>query len=55
MLRRPTGVAGPWGQRCVDRLPDGARTLPTGFYRIDTVVSGRCLLSSLFGTPRLFR
>jgi hypothetical protein len=50
----PLGVARPWGQRCVDRLPYFARTLPAYFYRIDTTVPWVRLLSSLFGTPSLF-
>jgi mercuric ion binding protein len=47
-------VARTWRQRCVDRLPHCARTIPTDFCRIDTVVSWVRLLSSLFGAARLF-
>jgi hypothetical protein len=54
MLRGPASVARTWGQRCLDRLADRTRTLPTNSYRIDTTVPGIRLLSSLFGTPSLF-
>jgi hypothetical protein len=54
MLRGPTGVAGPWSERCVDRLPHCPRTIPTDSYRIDPVVPWARLLSSLFGASSLF-
>jgi len=53
MLRRPTCLAGARSQRCVDRLPHCVRTIPTDFFRIDTVVSWVRLLSSLFGASSL--
>jgi len=53
-LRRPTCVAGAWRQRCLDRLADRARALPTNFYRVDASVPWVRLLSSLFGTSGLF-
>ena len=54
MLRGPLvllalGVSGAW----IGSLT-APRTLPTDFCRIDTAVSGRGLLSSLFGAASLF-
>ena len=54
MLRWPTGVAGTWSERCVDRLPHCSRTIPADSNRIDPAVLGARLLSSLFGASSLF-
>jgi hypothetical protein len=54
MLRGPTGVVGTWSERCMDRLPHCARTIPTVPYRSDGGVPWARLLSSLFDASSLF-
>ena len=54
MLRRPACVARTRGERCLDRLFNCPRTVPTDFYRIDAAFPRARFPSRLFGASSLF-